>query len=144
MRLGFTGTQVGMTGPQALSTFDEVDALKPHEVDHGLCIGSDAQFHEMIRSYSPSVLIVGHPPTNTSKMAECDCDRLWLPKPYLDRNRDIVDASDALLATPEGPEGLRSGTWSTVRYARKRGKPITIVWPDGSVTRENVPEPAAA
>lgn len=140
MRLGFTGTQLGMTPAQSLAVFDEVDALFPDEADHGLCIGADKQFHEMLRGLSPSVSIVGHPPSNQSKMADCDCDRLWLPKPYLERNRDIVDASEQLLAAPQGPEEQRSGTWSTVRYARKRGKPVTIIWPDGSVTRENMPE----
>ena len=51
------------------------------------------------------------------------------PKPYLDRNRDIVDACEVLLATPDGPERLRSGTWSTVRYARKIGKPVEVRLP---------------
>lgn len=140
MRLGFTGTQNGMTRIQAIAVFDEIDALWPDEVDHGLCVGADAEFHELVRGLSPTVQIVGHPPVNGSKMARCDCDRMWAPKPYLFRNHDIVDASDRLLAAPKGAEEQRSGTWSTVRYARKRGKPITIVWPDGSITRENMPD----
>jgi len=51
------------------------------------------------------------------------------------RNRDIVAASDALLAAPEGPEASypRSGTWATVRMARRAGLPIQIVWPDGRI-----------
>jgi hypothetical protein len=37
---------------------------------------------------------------------------------------------------PSGPERLRSGTWATVRYARKLRKPITILWANGEVTEE--------
>ena len=53
--------------------------------------------------------------------------------PYLERNRKIVDNSDMLLAAPAGPEAehLRSGTWSTIRYAIKMGKRVFIILPDG-------------
>lgn len=55
------------------------------------------------------------------------------PRPPLERNRDVVDASDVLLACPGGmAEEQRSGTWATIRYARKAGKPVVIVWPDGT------------
>ena len=58
-------------------------------------------------------------------------------KPPLDRNRDIVDACDVLIATPKDfVEELRSGTWATVRYARKQRKPLVIVWPNGETTTE--------
>lgn len=58
------------------------------------------------------------------------------PKPYLVRNKDIVNASEGMLAAPRGPEELRSGTWSTIRYARKCRKKVLIMWPDGSETWE--------
>jgi predicted Rossmann fold nucleotide-binding protein DprA/Smf involved in DNA uptake len=58
------------------------------------------------------------------------------PKAPLDRNRDIVDAAAVLIAAPkEMTETLRSGTWATVRYARKQGKQVWIVWPDGTVSK---------
>lgn len=136
MRVGFTGTQHGMTYEQRRVVRDEITVLLPAEADHGLCVGSDAEFHDLLRELSPLTEIIGHPPTDTRKMAKRQCDRLWIAKPYLVRNRDIVDASDRLIATPQGPEELRSGTWSTVRYARKRHKPRLIVWPDGSFVRE--------
>jgi hypothetical protein len=53
------------------------------------------------------------------------------------RNHDIVDETELLIACPgELAEAVRSGTWATVRYARKLGRPIVIFWPDGSVTGE--------
>jgi hypothetical protein len=45
-------------------------------------------------------------------------------------------AAAMLAACPKGPEERRSGTWATVRYARKTGKPVVIFWPDGTVTEE--------
>ncbi len=46
----------------------------------------------------------------------------------LDRNRDIVAAVSILIAAPETDiEEQRSGTWATVRYARKKGIPVVIV-----------------
>ncbi len=63
---------------------------------------------------------------------------VWLPpKTYFARNRDIVDAADLLIATPfNNFEEDRGGTWYTVNYARKRKKPIVIVWPTGKATIE--------
>jgi hypothetical protein len=55
-------------------------------------------------------------------------------KEYLDRNHDIVDSSDLLIAVSESTvEVLRSGTWATIRYAKKLRKPIKIIYPDGKV-----------
>ena len=57
------------------------------------------------------------------------------PRPYLSRNKDIVRETDMLIATPaEAEEQRRSGTWSTIRFARKLGKPVFVIWPDGTVT----------
>jgi predicted Rossmann fold nucleotide-binding protein DprA/Smf involved in DNA uptake len=45
-----------------------------------------------------------------------------------------VNETGVLVAMPDGPEELRSGTWATVRYARKQGKDGRIIYPDGLVT----------
>lgn len=140
MKVGFTGTQDGMTLLQAQSVYDEVMMLDPSEAHHGMCVGADEEFDDLLgRTYVPRVH--GHPPTNTTKMAEgLSCDVLSAPKPYLDRNRDVVDETDHLIAAPRRmEEEHRSGTWSTVRYARTLRRPIAICWPDGTVTRENWP-----
>lgn len=58
-------------------------------------------------------------------------DSILPVKAYLDRIKDIVDMSDILIATPESvKEVLRSGTWSTVRYAKRAGKEVIICNPD--------------
>lgn len=127
-----------MTDIQAHIVFDEMMLLGQvpedtvTEAHHGLCIGSDAQFHGLL-DFMPQTLVVhGHPPLNTSKMAEgLICDVMHPPLEYLMRNRAIVDAADTLFAAPQGEEELRSGTWSTVRYARKKGINIRIIMPNG-------------
>lgn len=142
MRVGFTGTQHGMTRAQQLAVFDDLsfvndDVSPTDEYHHGMCVGADSQFHELIRIWT-NAPIVGHPPINTSKMADCDCDILWPAKDYIPRNHDIVDATERLLAAPRlMTEEQRSGTWATIRYARSFRRPLSIYWPDGTITREN-------
>jgi hypothetical protein len=76
-----------------------------------------------------------HPPRYPKKRAFCDGAAAVRPAlDYLDRNHAIVDAVHALIAAPKGSkEERRSGTWATVRYARKDRKPIDLVTPDGRV-----------
>jgi len=53
---------------------------------------------------------------------------------YLARNHFIVAYSEELVAAPKSnKEELRSGTWATIRYARKRKRMVTIIYPDGSL-----------
>lgn len=134
--IGFTGTQQGMSNAQ-LETLrkllDSVDAISGQEFHHGDCIGADAQAFQIAKQLD--YVTVCHPPLNPSKRAFTQNSRQLPVKPYLDRNRDIVDASEMLIATPKGmQEELRSGTWATIRYACRQRKPIQIIWPDGTVT----------
>lgn len=142
-KLGFTGTQLGMTDIQAQIVFDEMMLFGQEpgeeiaEAHHGLCIGADEEFHGLLDYLPNSVVVHGHPPLNTSKMAKgLICDVMHTPLEYLARNRAIVDAVDTLFAAPKGEEEIRSGTWSTVRYARRKGINIRIVMPDGNTRFE--------
>ena len=103
----------------------------------GDCIGADAEAYE--EAVRLGIKTVGHPPDNASKRAFCEYDEERPPKPYLARNRDIVmEGIDGLIAAPkEFVEVLRSGTWATVRYARKAGRRIWIVMPDGTIKEES-------
>jgi hypothetical protein len=135
--IGFTGTQIGMTGPQK-RTFETIfdTRFKSHLIHfhHGDCIGADAEAHEIARQYGTSVKIHIHPPINDSKRAFKKGDTYYEAKEYLDRNHDIVNSSDILIGTPRSQEEeLRSGTWATLRYAKKNGKKYVIIYPDGQV-----------
>lgn len=129
MRHGFTGTRHGMTAAQLDWMHHE---LSPGAaLHHGGCVGADAQAHECALSTGGEVTV--HPPVNPKLRMAFDPRAVWLgEKNYLDRDRDIVDASDLLLATPDGPERPKSGTWYTVRYAVSAGKPVRICYPDGT------------
>lgn len=127
-RLGFTGTRNKPTDAQLDWLWKHITGYD--EVHHGACIGADAACHQS--AIDGEVPIVVHPPENTSRMMPYDGHGMWLPaKPYLERNRDIVDAAGDLFALPDGPERTKSGTWSTVRYAVNLGRTVYICYPDG-------------
>jgi hypothetical protein len=127
-KLGFTGTRKGMTDKQKKLVRLFVENLGPVEVHHGDCVGADSDFADI----TESLKVVIHPPTNSSHRAWCCADIKRPPKPYIERNHDIVDDTDCLIATPDSfEEVLRSGTWATIRWAQKQKKPILIVYPNG-------------
>jgi hypothetical protein len=134
-KIGFTGTQNGMTDPQK-STLRDLLAGGAGEFHHGDCIGADSEAHDIAILCGYTVVL--HPPTNPAKRAWRDVPLhlTRVKKPYLARNKDIVTETASLIAAPADPvEQLRSGTWSTVRFARQRGKPVFLIMPDGAVKR---------
>jgi hypothetical protein len=151
IHIGFTGTQSGMTQRQGEVVWWLV-RHKQFYAHHGDCVGADAEFHAIVKQVEWCYGVVVHPPTNASKRAFVALDPVRdvvrLEKPYLERNHDIVDESTWLIATPkEDFMVLRSGTWSTVRYARSRlpapivGGPLSerkvlIVLPSGAYFEE--------
>ena len=141
--IGFTGTQEGMTKEQfktvckILIHFKKNRYMVPISFHHGCCIGADEQSHVIASSLGYPIVL--HPPINTSKKIAYPQWCYFLrfePKPYLERNHEIVDNSYLLIAVPKGEEELRSGTWSTIRWARKQNKHILIIKPDGKITHE--------
>lgn len=107
-------------------------------VHHGDCVGADADFHRIAKGLD--LKVKGHPPIKDEYRAFCEFDEQNNPKGYYPRNRDIVNASDILIATPkESSEQPKGGTWYTVGYASTVRKPVIIVWPDGT-TKERTYE----
>ena len=139
-KISFTGTRDCLTKSQKIILLDEILYMKEHYSEliivHGDCIGADADIHDMAMS---NELIIHKRPCNINSQRAFTEGGLIIAEPEnpLDRNKKIVNESDELFACPNGfEEKLRSGTWSTVRYARKKKIPITIIWPDGTINEE--------
>ena len=137
MKVGFTGTQQGMTQQQKIRFIRLVQkVLNIDEFHHGDCIGADYEAHNVFEYKLRDVQIIVHPPEDCSKRAYCAGHKTLPPRPYIQRNHDIVDAVELIVAIPAGPEITRSGTWATIRYARKTGIPIYVINPDGTTNAE--------
>jgi len=149
--LGFTGSRLfnPLRFPVQHIAFGVAIAdfgLEFTEFHHGDCQGADVYFQRRIMEIynGLDIKFVLHPPHTPSLRAYASkefgpehCYMVLPEKTYLDRNKDIVAACDHLLAIPIGPEISRSGTWSTIRHARRLRKPITIITDCGTITKEN-------
>jgi hypothetical protein len=128
MKIGFTGTQLGMSQHQKEQFVLKLDELGVTEFHHGDCIGADGEAHDIVRLFFPKVWIVGHLPLSNGKRAFKKCDAYRDPLPYLVRDHKIVDETEFLIGSPKSDaEILRSGTWATIRYARKKGDFLHIL-----------------
>lgn len=100
-----------------------------HEGD---CVGADVEAAAMAKNVG--YIIHCHPPLKNTTRGFFVADLYEESRPYIVRNQAIVNASELLLATPKGfTEELRSGTWTTWRYARKKKKKIITIYPDGTI-----------
>jgi hypothetical protein len=134
-RIGFTGTQHGMTPHQMIRLQSIMQDWAPTMAAHGDCIGADAQFHSLMLQLRVPIYI--YPPSDPKKRAFCTGAVLIAePQDYLVRDRAIVDAVEVMIATPKTdvPE-KRSGTWYTVRYSHKQNKPTFVILPDGRIAK---------
>lgn len=133
--LGFTGTRHTPTRQQ--QQFIDRRISGSDGLHHGACVGSDAVAHMFGLRYGLHITV--HPPKDTklidvkAVMTRTDLVTVLPPKLYHDRNRDIVNACDMLIATPDGPRRPHSGTWYTVDYAMRQGVPVVVCLPDGII-----------
>ena len=131
--VGFTGTSRGMTLPQLAACRDILKRCRIEGAEsfhHGDCVGADSEAHDI--AIALGYRIVLHPPLDIKARAFRSASAVQAALPYLLRNRQIVYVSDVLVAAPAtSAETLRSGTWATVRYARRAGKPIYVLSPKG-------------
>jgi hypothetical protein len=142
-KVGFTGTRSGMNPRQIDELINYLkDLLEDFPLivfHHGGAVGADAQAHSIAQSLEIPIMV--HPASGVAKkyIAELGGTPIYtLPKPPLVRNRDIVDVVDVMLAAPRTcEEELRSGTWYTVRYARKTEVHVHYLFPEDPLILEN-------
>jgi len=129
--IGFTGTRAGMNQAQKILITTYLKEHRPDAVAHGDCIGADKDFDDICADMS--ILRYAFPGDIPSMRANTGAIQFQMPKPPLERNKDIVHYSDEMLACPkEMHEVLRSGTWATIRAARRAGKRVHIFYRDGT------------
>lgn len=151
MRIGFTGTRnvpdacvqrvQDFVGDHSIIVADEL------EFTTGGCVGFDALAAQWLVDNTPWSTHRVVVPANESQVDQrvvtiiANCAK-FAPSAYLvermppgtsyrDRNIRILEHSDELVAVAEYPEDAgrsrRSGTWMTVRLARKRGIPVHLL-----------------
>lgn len=135
MILGFTGTQSGRT-PEQIKAWDKIFNnnifMEVESVIHGMCHGVDTEINEFYLK-NTDVQIIGYPGTHEQSIS-MKVHKQQPIQPFLSRNKNIVENCDWLIAFPKLMyEELRSGTWATIRYARKQNRQHLIIYPNGKL-----------
>lgn len=132
---GFTGTRYGMTNEQKTNVknllLNEIEKKNNIIIHHGDCIGADYDLHniclDILQLFNESIQIIIHPPNDKKLRAFCQSNNIQPEKNYLERNKNIVNNCNILIACPFSKNEIkRSGTWMTIRYAKKKNKEIFI------------------
>lgn len=128
-----------------LSTLDPTvkDITTQLVVRHGDCVGVDEQCHNILLDFMPTkkIFIAIHPPKIQTYAANCRSFPgydgymyKWQPLSYLERNDQIVEHSEILIAFPKTRiEEQKSGTWYTIRRAIRSSIPVIIIHQDGEI-----------
>jgi len=135
MIVGFTGTRDGLTKVQKEILEKVLIEIEPHEVHHGGCRGADDCFDILVRkeNYLVPIKVHIHPSFIQKGKKFPEKSSIYPYKAPLKRNQEIVKLSNILIACPNSKEEIvRSGTWSTVRYAKMLNRKILIIYPDGN------------
>lgn len=128
MKVGFTGTREGMSQNQLEQLVLALQSAGVTEFHHGDCLGADAEAHDIIREFFPDCKIIVHPPVKSYMRAWKRGDQLLSPLDYIARDRKIVESTDFLIGAPlVDVEQIRSGTWTTIRHARRLGRDHVIL-----------------
>lgn len=145
--IGFTGTRKGMQREQWNTVSRILSILKDELIPsdrvvalHGDCVGADCDFDIIAEGYGFER--VCRPCTFENMRARTGATEIEKPKPPMQRNRDIVADADVMIACPPNKTPIKSGsgTWATIGFARKAGKPLAIVFPDGTIQTERWPD----
>ena len=128
MKVGVTGTRSGMNKRQQQEFTDFLTELGSGEFHHGDCVGVDVEAARIAEKLGWKT--VCHPPIKDDLRAFHDSDEFREPKSYFARNRNIVDETDVLLVIPyQDSHQSHGGTWYTHDYAKKKDKPLHVIFP---------------
>lgn len=140
MIVGFTGTRDGPLEAQHKRLQWLLGFLPLELFVHGAGGHSDALVHAFVERRFPSCRFELFPSSQhpmASYVMWPNSRTIVHPEmPPLDRNRLITQWVHGLIATPKSDTEDRSGTWTTIRYAREIGLPTYIIRGNGSIVRE--------
>lgn len=134
MKYGMTGSRKGMSHEQYQKFFTLLERYpKLCHLIHGDCHGADTEAHMLAAEKGHEITI--RPCDFPGARARSWAATIHEEKRPLVRNHDIVDESEMMFAFPDGwvEQWRGSGTWATIRYAKKVKKMLWIIYPDGSV-----------
>ena len=135
-RVGFTGTREGLTFLQRrtlkelVKRITEGSDVLEHDIVflHGSAVGADSSFHVMCLGHRREV----YPSTRTKKVLSGMKTIVRPARPSLERNRNIVDSSDMVIACPK-KDAEGGGTVFTMGYAIETGVRLVVILYDGSM-----------
>lgn len=134
MVVGFTGTRKGMSDAQlrqaglVLSLLRSDAAGTRNEFHFGGALGADREALRIARMLNYQIHWHPCPGVVIEDDARAMGEIVYEVFPPLRRDRDIVVMCRVLVAAPETDrEVQRSGTWATVRYARRAVKPVVML-----------------
>ncbi len=155
--IGFTGTRNGMTEQQKTAFLDalwDCFVYQAVEFHSGKCVGADFQAVHLVEmhacEYDRDIVQHFHPGRFANNFEDTSMEASVClhpgttvfrhpPRTRFKRSRIIVDACELLIAAPPcKPLPDRGGTLYTINYARKQGRPLVILWPDGTTSEENM------
>jgi hypothetical protein len=129
VHVGFTGSREGATDEQ--TTFVEAVLRRLFQPDarfhFGDCVGQD--FNAFVLADAIGYHTVAHPGDKNQHRAYAQANEVRAVTSNQTRNMALVDESQIIVAVPRFDEELRSGTWSTIRYARA-SKKVVLNWID--------------
>lgn len=143
--IGATGSREGVTNAQMAWVYGVFEDGIRHglfdTVYHGACTGADEFIHEL--ALESGMRVHAWPPTITKYLApECITAHplvtVHTAMPYLNRDREVVRAGTVgLIALPRQESQPQreswGGTWYTVNFAERIGRPVMICYPNGKV-----------
>ncbi len=134
--VGFVGTPAGMTGAQLRSVQIMLMEYGPVELHLAGRRGADVQVAEIADRLRLWRMV--HPGIGPGGKPVCPGDVEFPAKPEAERFSGIVDAVGVLLAAPRAVSFTPGcWTWWSVARAHEVGRPVVLVRPDGSTSRQD-------
>lgn len=133
--VGITGSLEGLTGPQLRWAKQFIQDNVVRVLHHGNCIGGDEDVATLFYK-GQDTYIIAHPGHISTMQSKISFNDLVLPEKHtLARNRLIVNSSDLLLGFPKiDDEDDNSGSWYTIRWAKRHRTPVIVISPTGMMT----------